>query len=76
MWLYSKRLLPCSDLVKCLLETSPYEGGNLLLTSDEYKRLSLSKEQEERFIRKVLGSNEFINGKHRYCIWIDRRTSR
>ncbi len=53
------------------LGNAPYEGGHLLLSNDELKDLNLSKDNEKKYIRKVLGSDEFINGLQRYCIWIE-----
>ncbi len=48
----------------------PIDGGNLLLTSAEVDALGLTHEQRERFIRRIYGSEEFIQGKCRYCLWI------
>ena len=33
--------------------------------------MSLSSEQRSRFIRRIYGSAEFIQGKERYCLWIE-----
>ena len=49
----------------------PSDGGNLLLTRDQVEELGLNPAQRSRFIRKILGSEEFINGGCRYCIWIE-----
>lgn len=46
-------------------------GGHLSLTTDEMVALKLSPEQKKRFIRKFLGSEEFINAKSRFCLWIE-----
>ncbi len=48
-----------------------YDGGHLYLTSDQLRDLELTKAQRERFIRQVFGSDEFINGSVRFCIWIE-----
>lgn len=46
------------------------DGGNLLL-NDEEKDMLLAKEPESiKFIRPFLGSQEFINGINRWCIWL------
>ena len=48
----------------------PMDGGNLLLDSNS-KRLLLSEApQASQFLRKIIGSKEFINGIERYCLWI------
>ena len=51
----------------------PYDGGHLLLTSDEVAVLGLTQEQHIRFIRRIYGSAEFIRGLERYCLWIEDR---
>ncbi len=48
----------------------PADGGNLLLSSDDLRMLNLTDEQKERFVRRIVGSSEFIQGKERYCLWI------
>jgi hypothetical protein len=48
----------------------PRDRGNLLLTSDERDDLLKSFPQALPMIRPILGSNEFINGLSRYCLWI------
>jgi hypothetical protein len=51
----------------------PSDGGNLLLTRDELPSLNLTEEQRRKFVRTIMGSDEFINSKPRYCIWIMTR---
>lgn len=46
------------------------DGGHLYLTADDLRSLNLSEEQQSKFIRQVYGSDEFINGTTRYCLWI------
>ena len=48
----------------------PADGGCLIL--DEYERQTFLEQQPEteRFIKPLIGSEEFINGKHRWCIWL------
>jgi len=49
----------------------PIDGGNLLLSKTELEALYLTKKQQEKFIRPILGSREFIRGELRYCIWVE-----
>jgi hypothetical protein len=67
----SKQAEPLSNTTEMLRGNMPYDGGNLLLSADEVDELGLSKEQRERFIRRIYGSAEFIRGLSRYCLWID-----
>ncbi|WP_293330053.1 DNA methyltransferase [Microcoleus sp. CAWBG58] len=67
----SKQEDPLSNTNEMLRGNMPYDGGNLLLSTNEIDTLGLSKEQRERFIRRIYGSAEFIRGLSRYCLWID-----
>ncbi|MNP11565.1 hypothetical protein D3C76_1037590 [compost metagenome] len=49
----------------------PSDGGNLLLSRDELESLGLTAAQRERFTRRIYGSEDFINGGSRFCIWIE-----
>jgi hypothetical protein len=48
----------------------PIDGGNLLL--DQAERDALLKEAPEAsaYLRPFLGSEEFINGQERWCLWL------
>ena len=62
---------PISNRATMDYGNKPTDGGNLLLNVDEVKVLHLTKEQNDRFIRRVYGSQEFIRGQERYCLWIE-----
>ena len=49
---------------------TPIDGGNLLFTRDQKEQLSLTQDQEARYIRRIAGSAEFIRGTERYCLWL------
>ncbi len=48
----------------------PVDGGNLLLKPSEARGLELSVEANNRLLRRVYGSAEFIRGVVRNCLWI------
>lgn len=48
----------------------PRDQGNLLLSPEEAVELLEKYPSSESLIRPILGSNEFINGIKRYCLWI------
>ena len=62
---------PLSNVAEMEFGNKPSDGGNLLLTHDELNSLGLSFEQRARFTRRIFGSDDFINGGSRYCIWIE-----
>lgn len=50
--------------------STPYDSGYLLLNDDEKKLLIEKNPKSEKWIRKFLGSQEYINGKTRWCLWL------
>ncbi len=61
---------PLSNVPQMNFGNMPADGGCLIL--DEYERQSLieGEPKAEKFIKPLIGSEEFINGKHRWCIWL------
>ncbi len=66
-----KQSSPMSGLGVMEFGNKPSDGGNLLLSSEEIGSLGLSEAQRERFIRRIYGSDDFINGGLRFCVWIE-----
>ena len=62
---------PLSALSEMTFGNTPIDGGHLLLSRDECDALKLTPEQQRRFVRRILGSAEFIRGLERYCLWIE-----
>lgn len=48
----------------------PWDGGFLVLSSEERDTLISKYPQSTNYIKLFLGSNEFINNKKRYCLWL------
>ncbi|MBU3664760.1 MAG: class I SAM-dependent DNA methyltransferase [Chthoniobacterales bacterium] len=48
----------------------PNDGGHLLLTPEEKADLLKAQPQAEKWIRRLVGSEELINGIDRYCLWL------
>ena len=69
--LVKKRRAPISNLPKMQGGNQPREGGHLILSDHEKNELIEECQQVVRFIRPLMGSNEFIKGIKRWCIWID-----
>lgn len=61
----------CSELKEMNFGNMPVDGGNLLLDEGELAGLKLDTRQKAKFIRRIVGSAEFIRGIQRYCLWID-----
>lgn len=65
-----KEKSPISSVSLMTLGNVPYDGGKLLLDSNDLIELGLSNDQQEKFIKRFYGSAEFIRGISRYCLWI------
>lgn len=48
----------------------PADGGKLILSTAEKHELVEKDGRIEKFIKPLLGAEEFINGKERWCIWL------
>ncbi|GAB1352135.1 class I SAM-dependent DNA methyltransferase [Erysipelotrichia bacterium] len=67
----TKRQKPMSQLPNMTYGNKPVDGGNLILNDTEKKELINANPLSTKFIKRFLGSEEFINGIIRYCIWIE-----
>ena len=58
------------DVPQMVYGNKPTDGGNLILTPEEKDALLAAEPQAAQFIRPLLGAEEYIHGKTRYCIWL------
>ena len=62
---------PLTEIHEMSFGNMPNDGGHLLMTREEKVRMCLPIELEKKYVRRIYGSREFINGQERYCLWID-----
>ncbi|MBR0061290.1 MAG: class I SAM-dependent DNA methyltransferase, partial [Selenomonadaceae bacterium] len=48
----------------------PRDGGYFFFTPEELDEFLKKEPAAEKYIRQILGADEFINGKLRYCLWL------
>ena len=48
----------------------PVEGGNLIFTEQEKNEFLIKEPNAEKFFRPFMGSDDFINGHTRWCLWL------
>ncbi|MEP3946659.1 DNA methyltransferase [Ascidiaceihabitans sp.] len=48
----------------------PNEGGHLLLTMQEAEQATQEHNVDQKFLRRFIGSQEFIKGQERRCVWV------
>lgn len=58
------------DRPKLTQGNKPWDGGFLILSEDEREMLISKYPSASAFIKKYIGSYEFINRKTRYCLWL------
>ena len=66
----TKESEPINGLPKMGYGNKPVDGGHLILSPEEKERLLSTHPESSKLIRTLLGSQEFIRGQSRYCLWI------
>lgn len=59
-----------SDLPLMMRGSSPVDGGNLILSLDQVNALLKVNIEAEKFIKRLVGADDYLNGKERWCLWI------
>ncbi len=62
---------PIGEQSPMLFGNMPRDGGNLFLNTDIAAELMDEDAAARPFIKRFVGSDELINGKQRYCLWIE-----
>lgn len=68
--LLPNRSKPLCDVPAIGIGNKPIDGGNYLFTDDEKAAFIQTEPQAEAFFKRWLGSEEFINGWQRWCLWL------
>lgn len=66
-----KKTSQAEGLPKACFGCMPYDNGNLLFTKNEYETFIERFPSDKHYLRRFFGSEEFINGIYRYCLWIE-----
>lgn len=60
-----------SGLPELLFGSMPRDGGHLILDKEAAETIKHNYPQAAKFVKKYIGSQEFIQDIERYCLWID-----
>lgn len=60
-----------SEFPKMSFGSMPRDGGNLILSTEEKKQILSAYQKADRFIKRYMGADDYINGLERYCLWIE-----
>ena len=64
------RSKPLFSVPKMSSGGKPVEGGNYIFTREERDEFLSKEPNAEKYFRPFMGSDDFINGRSRYCLWL------
>lgn len=65
-----KRTKPLCDVPAMTTGNRPADGGFLIIEKDDYDDFIQKQPDSLPYIKKLIGAEEFINGKKRWCLWL------
>lgn len=64
------RQKPLCNVPEIGIGNKPIDGGNYLFTESEMKVFIRKEPVSQKYFKKWIGSDEFINRYYRYCLWL------
>jgi hypothetical protein len=64
------RTTPVCDVPKMVAGNKAIDGGNFIFTDSEKEEFILKEPLSAKYFRQFIGSEEFINRKSRWCLWL------
>ncbi|MCD7729927.1 MAG: class I SAM-dependent DNA methyltransferase, partial [Oscillospiraceae bacterium] len=64
------RKKPLCDVPEMTTGNRPADGGNLIIEAEDYEEFVRKEPNAVKYIKKFMGSVEYINNKDRYCLWL------
>ena len=68
-WIES-RTKPLCDVPEMIYGSKPTDGGHLFIEEKEYDDFIRKDPNAIPFIKRMVGSEDYINNKLRYCLWL------
>jgi hypothetical protein len=65
-----KRSTPLCSVPTMQKGNQPTDNGNFLFTTEEKNEFLKKEPSARKYFRKFIGSEEFINNKERWCLWL------
>ncbi|MCD7838017.1 MAG: hypothetical protein LUG65_03820 [Clostridiales bacterium] len=66
----SSRRTPICDVPPMSTGNRPADGGNLIIENSDYEDFIRKEPKSIPYIKRLIGSVEFINNKKRWCLWL------
>jgi hypothetical protein len=67
----SKKEKSISNFPEMNFGNMPADDGNLLFTEEEKNDFINKEPNAEKWIQSILSAHEFLNGKKRFCLWLE-----
>lgn len=67
----TKRTKPISNVPEMNKGSQPTDGGNFIIKEEEYSDFIKKEPLAKPYIHLFLGSDEFLNSKKRFCLWLN-----
>jgi hypothetical protein len=64
------RKTPLCDVPEMKKGNIPVDDGNLIIEGNEIEQFLKNEPQAAKYVRKLLGADEYINKTDRYCLWL------
>lgn len=59
-----------ADVPPMVYGNKPVDGGNLIIEASEYDDFIKREPLAQKYIKRLVGAREFINGELRWCLWL------
>ena len=66
----SSRGTPICNVLPMITGNRPADGGALIIEDSDYETFVQKEPLAKKFIKRLLGADEFIKGKKRWCLWL------
>jgi hypothetical protein len=64
------RTRPICAVPEIIYGSKPVDGGHLMIADDELKPFLATNPEAKKYVRRLIGSEEFINNIPRWCLWL------
>ena len=61
---------PICAVPSMIVGNRPADGGNLIIEDEDFESFIKAEPEAEKYIKRLMGSVEFINNKKRWCLWL------
>lgn len=68
--LIESRKKPICNVPDMTTGNRPADGGHLIIEDEDYAAFINKEPNARKFIKRLIGSTEFINNKKRWCLWL------